>query len=505
MKEKDLKEKIEQAPALEKDYRKNPEEVKNEHFGATIIGVPTFGMQSADFLLNLNTQAMPIFNNVGYMFVQGKPVDVARNEIAQAALNNKHSYVFFRDDDVLAPRDALGKLMKRLPMEERTDPGNRGKTVVGGIVYSKQYPPIPMIHRDGCLAGYEDWQPNDLIECDAMGMGCTLIPTNVLKLAMPHLRGFHCVSLDCQVNWSGVPYTHERAITQKMGIEIVYDEPGQCPHCGGVLVSMWFRTIRDWNEDGTPTVCTEDAYFLEKCRKAEVKIYADAGVICEHHQFNPDPRENVYFSYYPSIGPGWRKGDMTVFYPSAGSEVHEKMALKPRPNGKKNSKIRFNLGSGGVNKKGFISVDLNPPCDFVCNVTDISPLIRHYGQADEILASHILEHMGRNQLIGVIRNWLKGVKKGGTLNIEVPDGLWAAKAFYETVTNGKSQEHKELAEAIVMGRQSFPLDEHRSLMYEDRLKQIMKACKNQVAKYTIRTVRPKGYNQQVIRLKAVKK
>ena len=89
---------------------------KEQVFSGVTIGVPTFGKISTMWVMSQITLGIPIFTNLGYHFVQGKPVDVARSEIALNAENGGQSYVFFRDDDTIVPRDGLQKLIKRFPM-----------------------------------------------------------------------------------------------------------------------------------------------------------------------------------------------------------------------------------------------------------------------------------------------------------------------------------------------------------------------------------------------------
>ena len=106
-----------------------------------------------------------------------------------------------------------------------------------------------------------------------------------------------------------------------------------------------------------------------------------------------------------------------------------------------------------------------------------------------------------NVSVGTVRNWLKCLKPGGKLEIEVPDGVWAAENFAEVEKNGGN----EFAECIVYGLQSNPLDFHKTGFSERKFRHIAAACRHQLASHRIRTVFPKTHNQQVIRFTARKK
>jgi predicted SAM-dependent methyltransferase len=457
---------------------------KEEMYQGVLIGIPTFGMISKDFFVSQSTMAQHIFTNFTLMTVQGKPVDIARNEIAKVSLDNNFGYVLFRDDDTIAPRDALLKLLKRLPVDQRTNPGTLGNTVIGGVVYSKTEPPAPMIFKEGTTAGFEDWTPGDLVKCDVIGMGCTLIPTAVFRKTLPYVEHYRCANDLCSLR-----YDDE------------YKEAGPCPACGQELLPDWFKTIRDKDDNGNPSLQTEDTYFLVKCKKAGVEIYCDTGVLCEHEVFNANPRLTTHYGYSAGIGPRWMRDGMVYYIPSTDN-IHNSNG-----NGKaakKNGRVLFNLGSGlGEEKRrGWINVDLVEGADEVCDIRNLAPLVAKYGQADRIRASHVWEHFGVHETTGVLREWLKALKPNGTLEIEVPDGMWAVENFLK---KAKGENHDDLSEMIIMGRQMRPYDEHKTIMHEKKIKRIMSACKNQIKSYKMKTVFPKGYNQQVIKVKVVKK
>jgi predicted SAM-dependent methyltransferase len=473
---------------------------KDVHYQGVIVGIPTFGKVSANFLMSSIGMFLPIFTNIGYHIVQGKPVDIARNEIAWTALQNKTAFVLFRDDDTICPRDALTRMIDRLPIKEKTYPYEHGNTIIGGVVYSKNQPPVPMIHKEGYTAAFEDWNPGDLIECDVIGMGCTLIPVGVFAKLLPHIKHFRCVNDLCLEPWGE------------------YKDLSTCPKCNSPLVPQFFKTIRDGNcadMPGSPFICTEDSYLCILAKRTTgAKVYCDAGVITEHEVFHPSPRNTVYYGHYGSIGPAWRVLDQIFYYPPISDDTLSKGLPARMEKAKANGDFKLNLGSGGVNIPGYLNVDSNPAVnpDFVCDATNLDSLVNEKGFPIEIRAHHLLEHVHRDAVVGTVRSWLRYLKPRGVLDIEVPDGLWAMKQAVDRAENANDIDH--WPEMVLFGACRWVGDEHRTIFYRKKMEALVKACKNQVESYTIEEV-PVGnilpdspsmcLNQSVLRVKITKK
>ena len=85
--------------------------------------------------------------------------------------------------------------------------------------------------------------------------------------------------------------------------------------------------------------------------------------------------------------------------------------------------IRLNLGCGHRKLDGFINIDLDGNWsdikpDIAADVTEPLPFENHY--ADEVHAYHVLEHIYRWQTEKVLKEWIRVLKPGGLLVIEVP-------------------------------------------------------------------------------------
>ena len=471
---------------------------KSIHYQGVTIGVPTFGKISDTFMVSQLTMMIPIFTNVGYHTVRGKPVDVARNIITHSAMKTHAGFVYFRDDDTLAPRDALIKMMGRLSVKEKTNPKEHGNTVIGGVVYAKTQPPYPMIHIEGHSAGYEDWEVGDLVECDIIGMGCTIIPIGVFYKILPFVKWWQCVNNAC-------PDKHKYLDRKTMDENKV-----KCATCQSDPIPVFFKTVKDLDDDGKPCTLTEDSYFCLKAKEAGCKVYVDTGVQCKHEDFQPTVEASVHYYYNEQLRmPVWQQGDFVYFWPDPEQSEKvkaDRIAEKKSKKISKNGKVRFNLGSGPNRMKGFINVDLNTDCDFKCDIKDIRPLVKEYGQADEILASHVLEHVHRDAVLPTFRGWIKALKPGGRMTVEVPDAIWAAENFIKYAKNGKALD--DFPQAIIYGAQRYPGDEHRAGIYPKRAKAMVSACRNLIkeSKVEVREAGKKNnLNQQVVSIKVVKK
>jgi len=90
--------------------------------------------------------------------------------------------------------------------------------------------------------------------------------------------------------------------------------------------------------------------------------------------------------------------------------------------------IKLNLGCREVLLKDYINIDIKPINDTVIKM-DVRKLDYPEGYADEILASHIIEHFHEREVLSIIKDWHKVLRPGGTLIIETPELLGLCKEF----------------------------------------------------------------------------
>ena len=84
--------------------------------------------------------------------------------------------------------------------------------------------------------------------------------------------------------------------------------------------------------------------------------------------------------------------------------------------------IRLNLGCGNKNLPGYLNCDLadnysGTAPDVSCDVREL-PFDDNF--ADEVLAVHVLEHFYIWEVEDVVNEWIRVLKPGGKLVIEVP-------------------------------------------------------------------------------------
>lgn len=210
-----------------------------EYYLQCVIGIPSFGVVSTEFCQDIANMASPINFTNHVLYIKGMPVALARNKIAEYAVESGAKYVFFRDDDVLAPHNSLlqlAALIESEPFERHYVEDGENKTtqvscdIVGGMYWSKSQPPFPLVFRDPGGGSFWEWELGEVVQCVAVGMGLTLIKTAVFEALEP----------------------------------------------------PWFETIREQTEEGGRVGMTEDFYFCLKAIQAGFQVWCDAGLQAAH-------------------------------------------------------------------------------------------------------------------------------------------------------------------------------------------------------------------------------
>jgi SAM-dependent methyltransferase len=83
---------------------------------------------------------------------------------------------------------------------------------------------------------------------------------------------------------------------------------------------------------------------------------------------------------------------------------------------------KIQLGSGYKNKTGYINIDADPNCkpDILLNIDDVNLLLPFDDSSvDEILAVHVLEHIGTG-FFKLLQECYRVLKPGGIFDISVP-------------------------------------------------------------------------------------
>lgn len=93
------------------------------------------------------------------------------------------------------------------------------------------------------------------------------------------------------------------------------------------------------------------------------------------------------------------------------------------------SDLKLNLGSADLKIPGYTSIDLyNDRADMKM---DILNLDFEDNTVSEILASHVFEHLSPHYSVPALKEWLRVLKPGGKLIMEMPDFETTCKKFLE--------------------------------------------------------------------------
>lgn len=84
-----------------------------------------------------------------------------------------------------------------------------------------------------------------------------------------------------------------------------------------------------------------------------------------------------------------------------------------------NKSIKLNLGSGGIEYPGFLSVDMYDRRATI--IQDITKLDFEENSVAEMLVIHAIEHISPYKLLSTLQLWNKLLKPGGKLIMELPD------------------------------------------------------------------------------------
>src|SRR5262245_43178182 len=124
--------------------------------------------------------------------------------------------------------------------------------------------------------------------------------------------------------------------------------------------------------------------------------------------------------------------------------------------------MKLDLGAGEVSPPGFTA--LGRP-----HGSDIYPLPQFAtDSAEEIRASHCLEHFPHREVPAVLREWVRVLKPGCLLKIAVPDFTKIAQNYLKGV--------RQPTQTYVMGGQVDADDFHKALFDKGSLTQLMSAA-----------------------------
>jgi len=121
------------------------------------------------------------------------------------------------------------------------------------------------------------------------------------------------------------------------------------------------------------------------------------------------------------------------------------------------AELKLDLGSGGHEIPGFLSVDR-------LSCQEVYPLDYPDNSINEIRASHVLEHFSHTEVMNVIRHWVDKLEPGGRLRVAVPDLEYIAREYL----SGKAIN----VQGYLMGGQTDENDYHKSAFDAEVLEEV---------------------------------
>lgn len=121
---------------------------------------------------------------------------------------------------------------------------------------------------------------------------------------------------------------------------------------------------------------------------------------------------------------------------------------------------RLNLGCGFDIRQGYLNIDFKDfhKPDLIADICNLDMLPSDY--YEEIIAQDVLEHIPRTQTKNVLSEWYRLLKRGGILNLRVPNVIGLLRLFENKYPNSLSG-HEELIHCL-FGTQAYNGDFHHT-------------------------------------------
>ena len=114
-----------------------------------------------------------------------------------------------------------------------------------------------------------------------------------------------------------------------------------------------------------------------------------------------------------------------------------------------------NLGAGSMGKQdGVLNVDCRE-LENIDVVADVRKLPFKKGELDGVMSRNLIEHFGRHEIEGLLKEWARVVKKGGFISVETVD-------MGRTMDRWKTIPEENLLDGA-LGAQTYPENFHKML------------------------------------------
>lgn len=130
--------------------------------------------------------------------------------------------------------------------------------------------------------------------------------------------------------------------------------------------------------------------------------------------------------------------------------------------------VKINVGCGEVPLPGYINVDLHDDrADVKMDARNLA-LADH--SVDEIYTSHLLEHLGKNDVPVALKEWARVLKAGGILHMNLPNLEWCLKNWLSKTESEKWG----FALDTIFGMQKNDGEYHKTGFTKERLTTLLK-------------------------------
>lgn len=121
--------------------------------------------------------------------------------------------------------------------------------------------------------------------------------------------------------------------------------------------------------------------------------------------------------------------------------------------------IKLNLGCGEVLLNDFINIDIREDVlpDVCCDISNLSQFKSN--SVDYILAHDVVEHFSHRQVWDVLQEWVRVLKVGGEIEIQVPSIDRIFEKRDETIKNHNGDSSKRFSQ-LIFGGQDYPSNFH---------------------------------------------
>lgn len=329
------------------------------------IGIPTWGKTTIRWSRAYRHLGGPLGSVIVELEpVEGKPIAAARNEIMQNAIMQGADFLFFLGDDVLAPGDAIIRLLHRMWDDPELD-------LATGVYWTKSWPTSPYLWRGMQRGPYLDWVNGEFFQVDQCGCDCLMIRLSDRVKALAN-------------GW------------QERGA----DGPD------------WFSTDWWWEptQGGPSELATEDFYFYTRARRAGIKLMCDSNVQCLHE----DRMTGALFGLTYDMP---QAGGVVRALPEAGTDVAPLVKV---------AEIGCGIDTpwfGTAEDVQVVRFDGNEAVrpDYRCDLRSLPVPDQSF---DLVHSRHVLEHFGRADVMRVMKEWTRILRVGGEFRISVPNLMW---------------------------------------------------------------------------------